>query len=641
MPTLVTGTIRPVPRSLGPLPGESLPGYVLRLAHRTGLSPARLCLLTSLATRGLRVALPLQRLLALPAATAEAFAAATRLTTAEASALTLAGSAGRYPPLAAHPTAPASLLNEKWIFTRFSRYCPGCLAGDGSVIQRRHGGAWQAWWRLPVMFACPTHGRLLEHLCPGCAQPAHHRGTGSPLLRLASISTLHPAACRNPIPMPGSHQLSPAQRACQQRLDQPAALCSPAPRCVLDLQTKICDLLRHDGPPTTVSAGELTSATSYLADLRVMSCLISMSWPAARDLAVHDEHADLLNAHNQQQQRRAQALRAGGQAVHPAAIHDTPPPGAATAAALLSIADTITTGDLTTVRQILRRMLNAAPAARPWLRTRLNTGHGCSPALHTAAGLETGALHVINKATGDPHHVRHRAPRPVRFSVDHVPQSPLPHWCQRYFAGFADVRPRLLHRAVAVRLAQTCTGGSVRQAGLLLGLPGAAATHSWHSVRRQLASPSRIAAFDTAIEALAEHLGTATEPVNYGRRRAALTTWSIPPPDWAGLIDGLAHQPVTRTGGNTDWGHAKQTLASVWIWVHLTHGDHIYATPIRPDPQQPAPGGYLPHYVHHRWPLMATSTRGHYPLLRQRLHTYAGQLADHIDSGQFAAAAPG
>lgn len=40
------GEPSPLPRSLDPLPDEALPGYVLRLAHRLGLSPARVLRLT-------------------------------------------------------------------------------------------------------------------------------------------------------------------------------------------------------------------------------------------------------------------------------------------------------------------------------------------------------------------------------------------------------------------------------------------------------------------------------------------------------------------------------------------------------------------------------------------------------------------
>jgi len=41
-------TLNPLPRSLDPPPDEALPGYLLRLAHRLGLAPARIMQLTGL-----------------------------------------------------------------------------------------------------------------------------------------------------------------------------------------------------------------------------------------------------------------------------------------------------------------------------------------------------------------------------------------------------------------------------------------------------------------------------------------------------------------------------------------------------------------------------------------------------------------
>jgi hypothetical protein len=43
-------SLSPLPRSLDPLPDESLPGYLLRLAHRLGLAPIRVMQLTGLTT---------------------------------------------------------------------------------------------------------------------------------------------------------------------------------------------------------------------------------------------------------------------------------------------------------------------------------------------------------------------------------------------------------------------------------------------------------------------------------------------------------------------------------------------------------------------------------------------------------------
>ncbi|HEY5988661.1 MAG TPA: TniQ family protein, partial [Streptosporangiaceae bacterium] len=75
------GEPSPLPRSLDPLPDEALPGYVLRLAHRLGLSPARVLRLTGLtaATGGHQPA-PRSLMTRLDAVAAGSFARATRLT---------------------------------------------------------------------------------------------------------------------------------------------------------------------------------------------------------------------------------------------------------------------------------------------------------------------------------------------------------------------------------------------------------------------------------------------------------------------------------------------------------------------------------------------------------------------------------
>ena len=138
---------------------------------------------------------------------------------------------GRYPWAAPRVTAdqwgPRSLASP-WVFTSATRYCPQCLAGDGSYIQQQHGGAWQKAWRLPVVFACPAHRRLLEHLCPSCRQPAMSAAPGAPawLIPRAFDGGLHPAQCRAALrpQAAGRHA-----RPCGARLDAPAQAAEELP----------------------------------------------------------------------------------------------------------------------------------------------------------------------------------------------------------------------------------------------------------------------------------------------------------------------------------------------------------------------------------------------------------------------------
>jgi hypothetical protein len=80
---------------------------------------------------------------------------------------------------------------------------------------------------------------------------------------------------------------------------------------------------------------------------------------------------------------------------------------------------------------------------------------------------------------------------------------------------------------------------------------------------------------------------------------------------------------------HTHWGDGKRRLASTWVWTQVTHGDHIYAPAVRPDPQAHDPA------VTTSTPAGATSNApqpgGHYRDLRQRLDPLIEQLANEVD----------
>jgi hypothetical protein len=632
-----------LPRSLAPLPDESISGYLLRLAHRLDLAPTQLAQLTGLAQppRGARAS----SMLALPPETTAAFAHATRLTTAEAAALTLANLHTRYPPV--DPIRPGRrrarlvhglFVKETWIFSRFSRYCPPCLAGDGSSIQQAHGGGWNKLWRLPIVFACPTHQRLLEHLCPACGQPALSRGSGSAMVPRGGDSTLHPTACRASVP---SGARRDPTRACGQRLDQiPGTTDAQDPEDVaalLVLQNRMLTLLRPEDTTTISVRGPATSG-QYVIDLRILSCVISASWPAARDLTANSDQATLIDERVDRIRRQIAEDRHQGRLRRDNALYDTPSSDAATGAALLATAANITTaGDPDAVRDIVAPLLEAEPGSRPWIRQFLPGDGYCSPGLQAALGPEVGALHII-KRTGVPHHATRRRrlppPQPVSFGVQHIPQRPPQQWIHRHFREFGDLKQRLLEHFLVIRLAHATLGGKVLDAAIRLGIPWRAADNAIRVVNPALAGSSRHTAFDQAVADLAHHLDTATDLVDYGRRRDTLSAWEISPDQWHKLIEGLPEQPVMgRYKPRTHWGDGKRRLASTWAWTQLTHGDHIYAPAVRPDPQARRPGGDDDvHYVHTRWRhLERPQGHGHYEDLRERLDPFVRRLADEID----------
>ncbi|MFD8004804.1 TniQ family protein [Streptomyces mirabilis] len=139
-----TVTRRILPRSLDPLPEESLPGFILRLAGRLERSPSRLATLCGLSGYNQRI--PARYLFELPNDVAEQFAYTARLTTTEVERLTLHSYATAYPVLRTmtqKPQRTTVMIGANWSMNPSSRYCRLCLRGDGSGIQNSLGGTWK------------------------------------------------------------------------------------------------------------------------------------------------------------------------------------------------------------------------------------------------------------------------------------------------------------------------------------------------------------------------------------------------------------------------------------------------------------------------------------------------------------------
>lgn len=88
-----------LPRSLSPLPGEDLHGFVLRLAHRLDMKPASLLQHTGLIGPHSHSA-PARRMLMLEKDVLTAFCATTGMSTQDADALTFKPHVNSYPPVA-------------------------------------------------------------------------------------------------------------------------------------------------------------------------------------------------------------------------------------------------------------------------------------------------------------------------------------------------------------------------------------------------------------------------------------------------------------------------------------------------------------------------------------------------------------
>ncbi|MFD4339966.1 TniQ family protein [Streptomyces anulatus] len=299
--------MRSLPRSLDPLHDETLTGFVLRLAHRLGTTPAEILLRTGLApggSPGLPTRLPLSFNYHLDEAHLAAFARATLLMPAEVACMLLVPLGQRYGPLnpAFTPrSTPARMIYDNpWVLTRSTRYCPPCLTGNGTPIQDRHGGPWQRLWRLPVTFLCVRHQRLLAHQCPCCGALAQSAHAGSAIARL-SDDALNPWQCRS-----AEARSEPAEHpahACGADLSRESApvgeLDSATMALLVQVQRHLAGLLAAGGPESTTSAAAPVPVAHYFADLRATVAMIFRTWPEARPRAgtsflaavLDDEHA--------------------------------------------------------------------------------------------------------------------------------------------------------------------------------------------------------------------------------------------------------------------------------------------------------------------------------------------------------------
>lgn len=571
---------RPLPRSLDPLPDESLPGYLLRLAHRLECTPQRVFALT-LAEQD-RVLHPSrvshELMVALQGYTRTNFAAKTRLSVDEADSLCLKSLESRYPIPPNRGRADRrrrygsqAICIDWWIFTQASRYCPECLAGDGSEIQRAHGGPWLRSWRLPIVFACPKHRRMLHHLCPDCGHAAQYGpragGLGGrvPLVPGPMIGGLEPAQCRWTIPG-RYHNVVPECAARFDRGIQPIAV----PPDVLSLQERLLTLLYCDAQATV--AGKLATAREYFTDLRLMSHLLQTNWDSARDVlppvafsAQVEEGVD--HWHETERGELAPAL------------YSAKPLDPRTGAGLLLAADYILRKTTTLeVWEVIRHLLPVGTFRRQrtgWWKHFVTSESQCSEGLRRAG---TPLVRTDSRAFPQ---ARRLAELPVRFRPQHIPQ-----WIpdELYLPHLGDVEgmgTSELRRDCAPRLYQMVFGGSIGDARHYLGMwnvrvPGrqqssAFSTPFFKSAR----SRANLFDIDQALAAVAADLET-SDLIDYRSRRLALRNWSIDPASWLVIVESVAATALTLSSDR------HRNFASKITWALATSGMLLYApTPIR------------------------------------------------------------
>jgi hypothetical protein len=593
--------IRALPRSLHPLPGESLGGFLLRLSYRLHLSPIQLTRrggilgpATSVISR--RVLLDLN---------VAGFAGFARLCEPEAAALTLVPWAERYPPIARSlRTADQRPAVDDWLFNPTLRYCPRCLAGDERAAEDEPAGRWKLIWQLPIAFACPEHGVELQHRCP---QPHPTSQHGILLINRGGESALHPAQCRRA--QPGKERPGRGSPACDQRLDQhPVSEPQIAPQA-LALQQRILAMFELEYPAADASA--------YFTDLRIAVAMLHSSWPAFKDLI--DPAA---------QSQTEQHIRSLGTAARSAL--DRPPHHPTATAGLLTAAATVLDDPELQAALVenLRRSWDGRPSVAPWIRVYSRHNQHCSHRLRHALEPATRSFRRVGSS--------HSAKAPARtggYRPEHIPAFLEQAWFDEHLAPLeCGSVTSAARRFAAATLVQWAAGGSVGDAAHYLGFnPKGRQYAPTNDLARWLANlgPDR---FTRALHNLAHQLDTAKNPPDYQRRRSALQHWSLTPEEWNEIISQLPPVPGPI---RPVLGDRKRQEASVFIWTLVTRGEPRAA----PRPIEEA----QPDTMRRDWQLRRGATDfqlsrpdplRHYAALRHHLRDRADRLMAAIDHAE-------
>ena len=435
------------------------------------------------------------------------------------------------------------------------RYCPQCLAGDGSPIQQQLGGPWKKQWHLPVVFACIEHRTFLQDRCPGCENPLD--GTAR-LIQRAADRTVHPGQCRWSVPSGAGRR--PRTRACGHRLQAvPGQEAGPE---LLIFQQHILDQLA----PTTHTG----QAAGFFTDLRLVSSLLTASWPHGR-APVSAGLADQLTAH-------ARTRRATGKDDPRRLVSGAPPRDAVACARLLQAAQAVLAHDdlPAALATAAGNALEGRPSRTFWARSITRYGSTCSERLRLAAEPLTRTFRKIGGARGT------RAPLHSDYQPEHIPAFLETAWYDRHLAHLAGPAPKLLRRTAAVRLVQWARGGSLGDAAGYLGInPGKLQFKPSNDFKEWLREPGNTRAVTAALHDLAANLSTARQLIDYERRRDALRDWALDEVTWQDITASLPPIPGAQPARH------RGPQAPGCLRLHLD-GDHPGRAPLRP-PADPGP----------------------------------------------------
>ena len=561
---------RRLARSLAPLPEESLPGFLLRLSHRLGCSPTRIAELGGLSSYRRHV--PARYLLDLPEDLTLQFAWVARLSTHEVKSLTLQHFAAAHPVLRSHPHSASranALTSVDWGMNAASRYCPACLRGDGSPIQREFGGAWKLIWHLPFSFACTRHDRLLSDTCPDCRQPLN--GLADRRLSLVQrprVPGAHPAACRHAAVAGGNIYRGRFPTFCGTRLDastEPAlpSLTSTERALLIDLQQRLDADLHSDG-------------SAAIPDLVLVTHLIKLSWPLGTSLLPTAPLTELLDRHlspiTQLLHEQPGPAPAGSKKLTGVR---TPPTDPGECAALLLAADAaLANRDLSSLRERLRPLAQEARQRAPgYIGNVVRASEHVSPDLLRA---------IAWRAHGYQRHSRLRQQKAShRYTIEEIPSFLPKEW---FDTNFAELMHRMnapdarlaysLRRASSLQLAQFITGETWPCCAPQIGIPPGYAAKLLASIGKRLNRAGLWLEFENRVRAVACQLDASGTRVNYARRRQRMADWHLPDQHWDAICRGVPRFRSAHYGHNPGVGE-------VLVWCNVTQGERALSPLVR------------------------------------------------------------
>ena len=243
-----------IPISVKPLPGEAMESWISAYARRLRTTDSGL-----LETVGLTGARTHQMALRLTDTEAASLQRATGVPLPVLTAMTLEPFDGLALLLLPNRRRLAS-RSPAWRLSggSRSRYCPACLKADS--------GRGPVLWRLPWIFACPSHQCLLLDVCPACHQPPHP-------WRARRLGPRDAGTCTRHSPTSRADRTGP-RISCGYRLSQAPVTPLPGTGLVLSAQQRV----------TALITGEMHSRPAARAELQQ---LYALAWRILLGLRSH------------------------------------------------------------------------------------------------------------------------------------------------------------------------------------------------------------------------------------------------------------------------------------------------------------------------------------------------------------------